>query len=302
MKELYDFLGEIDALDETGRAEVAAVIERTTELKQLPLVARKVMLIIEDPRSTASDLERVLLSDQALTIKILKIANSSFYGLLRKVNTLQRAIMVVGFKAIKDIAVSTAILNMYHSSDPLSLKLWEAAVGCGIASRFLALEFDDSEVDEAFVAGLLHNLGKVVMLRAYPQEYRKLLEESLANPLLDDLALERQTFHYSHPHVSGALVKSWNLSPSLEATLRYYRYMRESQWADLDYPLQLTIAIVSYAHRLCHHLGLGYERAFEEIDILKCPEVEFLQLSEKRILELKQEISASFYEEGRLFA
>ena len=302
MKELYDFLAEIDALDDTGRAEVAAVIERTTELKQLPLVARKVMQIIEDPRSTASDLERILLSDQALTVKILKIANSSFYGLLRKVTTLQRAIMVVGFKAIKDIAVSTAILNMYRSSDPLSLKLWEGAVGCGIAARFLALEFDDSEVDEAFVAGLLHNLGRVVMLRAYPQEYRKLFEEFLANPQIDDLAIERQNFHYCHTHVGGALVKSWNLSPALEAILRYYRHMRESQWADLEYPLQLNIAIVAYAYRLCRHLGLGFERPFEEIDIIKCPEAEFLQLSEKRILELKQEISASFYEEGRLFA
>ena len=166
MKELYDFLGEIDQLSDEGSEKLDKLIKKTSELKQLPIVARKIMQVIEDPKSTAGHLEEVIKSDEALTLKILKIANSSFYGLLRKVNTLQRAILVVGFKAIKDIAVSTAILNMYRSSESISIKMWEHAVGCGIAARMLSLEFDKTETEEAFVAGLLHKIGRSLLLRA----------------------------------------------------------------------------------------------------------------------------------------
>jgi len=302
MKELHDFLGEIDQLDEEGRTELAALLDRTSELKQLPLIARKVMQVIEDPKSTAGDLERVLSTDQSLTVKILKIANSSFYGLLRKVSTLQRAILVVGFKAIKDIAVSTAILNMYRSADPISIKMWENAVGCGIAARLLSLEFDSTETDEAFVSGLLHNLGKSVLLRTYPDEYRHISKALQENPDIDDQELERKVFHFSHSHVGGALAKSWNLSPSLEAAMRYYRYLREVLWTDIDIEVKTNIALVSYSVRFCRRLGIGYDAPLENYELVDCPENEFLKIPAERIEELAEEIKMSFFSENQLFS
>ena len=302
MKELYDFLSEIDSLDEQGENELRTLIGKTTDLKQIPLVARKIMQIIEDPKSTAGDLERVIQMDQALTVKILKIANSSFYGLLRKVNTLQRAILVVGFKSIKDIAVSTAILSMYRSSDPASVKLWEHAIGAGIASRLLSLEFESTETEESFVGGLLHDLGKVLMLKAKPKIAKPILAAYQNDHGFDELEAERKEFHFCHTHAGGQLVRSWNLAPTLEAVMRYHHHLREVLWTDIDMAVKTNIAIVSYSNRICRRLGIGYEKPQPDYDVTECPEVEFLNLPQERIDQLIEEINLANYEESQLFA
>lgn len=302
MNDFHDFLSQIDTLPPEGQEELERLIERTNELKQLPLVARKIMQVIENPKSTAGDLEKIMESDQALTLKILKIANSSFYGLLRKVNTLQRAILVVGFKAIKDIAVSTAILNMYRSSDPHSLKIWENAIGVGIATRMLSLEFDKTDVEEAFVSGLLHNVGKTLLLRNFPAQMREIYAQVMANPNVDDLALEKEAFGFTHTHASGSLAKRWNLSPSLEATVRYYPFFREVSWTELDMPVKLSIALVSVAARICRRLGIGYENPMPGFNPWNCPEVEFLDLGEARLNEVMEQVNLAFYAESQFFA
>jgi HD-like signal output (HDOD) protein len=301
MQDIQDLLAEIDQLSESGQAELDRLIDRSNELKQLPLVARKIMQVIENPKSTAGDLEKVIQSDQALTLKILKIANSSFYGLLRKVNTLQRAILVVGFKAIKDIAVSTAILNMYRTSDPHSVKLWENAIGVGIATRMLSLEFEKTDVEEAFVAGLLHNIGKTLMLRNYPKETKEIYARVLADPAIDELALEKQVFGFAHTHAGGTLAKNWNLSPSLEATLRYYPFFKEASWTELDISIKLSIALVSVSTRICRYLGIGYERPLTDFNPWDCPEIEFLDLGEERLNEMLEQVKLTYYAESQFF-
>ncbi len=302
MKELYDFLAEIDALDELAQADLENVINKTSDLKQLPLIARKIMSVIENPKSTAGDLERVVQSDQALTVKLLKIANSSFYGLLRKVNTLQRAILVIGFKAIKDIAVSTAILNMYRSSDPLSIKFWEHAVGVGIAARLLSLEFDSTETDEAFVAGLLHNLGKALILRTDPIKAKDIFEAAHSCTYQEEMDKEREAFGFCHTHAGGQLARNWNLAPSLEAVMRYHHNLPEVLWTEMDMSIKTNIAIVSYADRFMRRLGIGFNSPDANHDLFACPEAEFLKIPEARINELIEEINLAFYQESQMFA
>lgn len=302
MEEIYDFLGEIDKLDEEGQAELEKLIDRTNEIKQLPLVARKIMQVIENPKSTAGDLEEVIKSDQALTIKILKIANSSFYGLLRKVNTLQRAILVVGFKAIKDIAVSTAILNMYRSSDPYSIKLWEQAIASGIAARLVSLEFENSETEEAFVGGLLHSIGKVLFVRAYPNELKNIRQAMEKDPTLDELDLEKQAFGFAHTHAGGQLAKNWNLSSTLEAVIRYHHHLPEVLWTEISSSIKLNIAVVSLARKICIYLGIGRDKPEPNTQLLNSKENEFLQIPEERLKELTEEIRLAFFEESQLFA
>jgi len=302
MEELYDFLGEIDKLDDESQADLEKLIDRTSEIKQLPLVARKIMQVIEDPRSTAGDLENVIKSDQALTIKILKIANSSFYGLLRKVNTLQRAILVVGFKAIKDIAVSTAILNMYRSSDPYSIKLWEQAIGTGIASRLVSLEFENTDTEEAFIGGLLNGIGKVLFIRTYPNEMKTIRKAMEKDPSLDELDLERDAFGFCHTHAGGQLARNWNLSPTLEAVIRYHHNLPEVLWTEIVTKVKLNIAVVALARKICVYLGIGYDKPNPNMEIIASKENEFLQIADGRMTELIDEIKLAFYEESQLFA
>ncbi|RJO66539.1 MAG: HDOD domain-containing protein [Myxococcales bacterium] len=302
MRELYDFLKEIDTLDAAGERTLNELVERIGEVKQLPLVARKILAVVEDPKSTAGSLERVIQADQALTTKLLKIANSSFYGLLRKVNTLQRSILVVGFKAIKDIAVSTAILNMYRSSEPVSIKFWEAAVGTGIATRLLSLEFESTDTEEAFVGGLLHNVGKTLMLKTNPEATLKIYLETANDPKADLLALEKKTFGFAYTHAGGRLAHLWNLAPTLEAVIRYHQNFKEVSWTETDLVVKTNIALVSLAQRICRKLGIGYDKPLPEFDVIACPEQEFLKINAQRTAEITEEVKLAFFAESQLFA
>ena len=302
MKELYDFLAEIDALDTDGQRELDALIAKTSDLKQLPVIARKIMNVVENPNSTAGDLERLIQADQSLTVKLLKIANSSFYGLLRKVNTLQRAILVVGFKSIRDIAVSAAILNMYRSSDPFSLKMWEHAICSGIAARYLALECENVDTDEAFVGGLLHDLGQVLLFRAYPDKIKEIYSSVQKDPTLDELKLEKASFNFCHTHAGGTLARNWNLSPALEAVMRYHHHLPEILWTDISDDVKMLVAITAYSDRICRYLGIGFNEPNANLEMVVCPENELLKISKERVGELIKEVQMSFFTESMLFA
>jgi len=300
MKEIIDFFAEINTLSEESKKTIGQIIEATPEIKQLPMVARKIMAIVENPKSTAGDLEKIISSDQALTTRLLKIANSSFYGLLRKVNTLQRAILVIGFKQIKDIAISNAALNLYRNSDPFSQKLWEHAVGNAIATRMISLEFDRTEADEAFIAGLLHDLGKVVLIRAKPEE-TKAIWKAIHDPKVDQLEMEMKIFGFSHTHIGGALAHMWNLPEATEYTIRYHHHLREILWTEAPMELKTVIAIVGLADKYCRFLGIGFDHPIKETDIFGSPEAEFLNIPKLRMEEYIEEIKLAFYAESQLF-
>lgn len=302
MQEALDYIVTIDPLDEAGQHSVDILINRTTDLKQLPVLARKIMQVIENPRSTAQDLERVIRSDQSLTVKLLKIANSSFYGLLRKVNTLQRAILVVGFKAIKDIAVSTAILNMYRSTDPYSLKLWEHGVAAGIISRIISLEVGATETEEAFVSGLLHDLGRVLMHRQHPVEIRRIQEALERVPTADPVQIERQVFGFNHTHAGGQLVRIWNLSPTLEGVVRAHHSPNEVIQSSLPEDWKRIILIVGLSNRICRRLGIGYDHPDPTYDIFNTPENRVLGVGEGRLNDLVEESRLAFMAESQIFA
>ncbi len=300
MKEIFDFFAEINTISEESRKEIGRIIEATPEIKQLPMVARKIMAVVENPKSTAGDLEKIITSDQALTTRLLKIANSSFYGLLRKVNTLQRAILVIGFKQIKDIAISNAALNLYRSSDPLSQKLWEHAVGNAIATRMISLEFDRTEADEAFIAGLLHDLGKVVLIRAKPEE-TKAIWKATHDAKVDQLEMEMETLGFSHTHMGGELAHMWNLPEVTEYTVRYHHHLREILWTEAPMELKTVIAIVGLADRYCRYLGIGFDHPIKETEIFGSPEAEFLKIPKGRMEEYIEEIKLAFYAESQIF-
>ncbi len=300
MKEIFDFFSEINQIDQAAEEDLQNIIESTSDIKQLPMVARKIMAIVENPRSTAGDLEKVISSDQALTTRLLKIANSSFYGLLRKVNTLQRAILVVGFKQIKDIAISNAALNLYRTSDQLSVKLWEHAVGCAIATRMISLEFDRTEADEAFISGLLHDLGKAALVRAKPDEMREIWKRS-HDPETEQLDVELELLGFSHTHIGGALANRWNLSETIEQTIRYHHHMREVLWTECSMEIKTVVALVSLADKYCRYLGIGYDHPLTDTDIKGSAEAEFLNLPEARLDEYIEEIKLAFYAESQLF-
>ncbi len=231
------------------------LIANLGDLPPLPQVATQLLRLTADPDASAEDLRRVISTDQALTGQILKIANSAMFGMVREVTTLTQAIMTLGFSTIKSVVIASSAKNLYHRGT-VGLQerlIWEHALVAAIASRAFAKTLRFPRVEEAFIGGLLHDIGKSVMGVKFPERYSALLR-TVYNERGDGLALELDTFGFDHAMVGEALVQKWNLAPSLQQAARWHHDPIHAQEAHL--PLA---AIVALANRLAleQKAGIG---------------------------------------------
>ena len=199
------------------------LIANLGDLPPLPQVATQLLRISADPDASAEDLRKVIATDQALTSQILKIANSAMFGMMREVNTLTQAIMTLGFSTIKSVVIASSAKNLYHRGT-VGLQerlIWEHALVTAIASRAFAKAVRFPRVEEAFIGGLMHDIGKSVMGVKFPERYGALLR-SVYNEHGDCLTLELDSFGFDHAMVGEALVQQWNLAPSLQQAVRWH--------------------------------------------------------------------------------
>ncbi|MDE3032107.1 MAG: HDOD domain-containing protein [Acidobacteriota bacterium] len=231
------------------------LISNLGDLPPLPQVATQLLRLTADPDASAEDLRRVISTDQALTGQILKIANSAMFGMVREVTTLTQAIMTLGFSTNKSVVFASSAKNLYHRGT-VGLQerlIWEHALVAAIASRAFAKALRFPRVEEAFIGGLLHDIGKSVMGVKFPERYSALLR-TVYNERGDGLALELDTFGFDHAMVGEALVQKWNLAPSLQQAARWHHDPIHAQ--DDHLPLA---AIVALANRLAleQKAGIG---------------------------------------------
>ncbi len=199
------------------------LIQNLGELPPLPQVAAQVLRLVADPDSTTEDLQRVISTDQALTVQILKIANSAMFGMMREVRTVTQAIMTLGFSTIKSVVIASSAKNLYaRGSVGLQERLlWEHALTTALAGRGFSRLLRIPRSEEAFVGGLLHDIGKSVLGVKFPDRYGVLVRQ-VYNEQAELLALELDTFGFDHCMVGEALLHSWNLAESLESAVRWH--------------------------------------------------------------------------------
>ena len=199
------------------------LIANLGDLPPLPQVASQVLRVSADPDATAEDLRKIISMDQALTSQILKISNSAMFGMMREVTTLTQAIMTLGFSTIKSVVIASSSKNLYHRGT-VGLQerlIWEHALVSAIASRAFAKSFRFPRIEEAFIGGLLHDIGKSVMGVKFPERDSALLR-TVYNENTNCLDLELDTFGFDHAMVGEALVSQWNMAPSLQAAVRFH--------------------------------------------------------------------------------
>jgi putative nucleotidyltransferase with HDIG domain len=248
------------------------LIANLGDLPPLPQVATQLLRISADPDSSAEDLRKVIAMDQALTGQILKIANSAMFGMMREVNTLTQAIMTLGFSTIKSVVIASSAKNLYHRGT-VGLQerlIWEHALVTALASRAFAKAVRFPRIEEAFIGGLLHDIGKSVMGVKFPERYGALLR-TVYNEHGDCLNLELDTFGFDHAMVGEALVQQWNLAPSLQQAVRWHH---DPIHADEDHlPLAAIVALANHM-ALEQKAGIGDPghlegASFQAMEILK---------------------------------
>ncbi len=221
----------------------------------MPATVSKVMAITANPESSANDLMQAILPDQTMCSTILKVANSAFFGIPRGVATIERAVVVLGYEEIRNIVIGKAIFSSFpqlskENRNTVSL-FWEHAFTCGLAAKIIGGHLNRSP-SEFFIAGLIHDIGKLAMLMAFPNEYPILRE--LSNPCnADDSADEHAKFAISHDKVGLQLANKWLLPAQLVAAIGYHHSPQEAP-SHKDYPLIVQVADIlalMYCHSNC---------------------------------------------------
>lgn len=248
------------------------LIANLGDLPPLPQVASHVLRVSADPDANAEDLRKVIAMDQALTSQILKISNSAMFGMVREVTTLTQAIMTLGFSTIKSVVIASSAKNLYHRGT-VGLQerlIWEHALVSAIASRAFAKSLRFARVEEAFIGGLMHDIGKSVLGVKFPERYGALLR-TVYNEQGGCLQLELDTFGFDHAMVGEALVSRWNLASSLQSAVRWHH---DPLHAPEEHQELAAIVALSNHMALEEKIGIGDPQhaegaSFQAMEILK---------------------------------
>jgi len=205
-----------------------AILNHSGELPALPKAACHIMAVIEDPSTTATKLEQALAMDQALTAKVLRIANSPFYGAVREITTVSEAIVRLGFVAIRNWTLVTAARSVFLSpgAGMLYQKIWRQSVMSAMAGQLVAQAIGRSNPDSVFIGGLMQNIGQLVLARSHPELFQEILTDSSERGLPYHI-VERDRLGFDHGELGALLIKEWNLSQELEEAVRWHHRFEE---------------------------------------------------------------------------
>jgi len=198
-------------------SEVLAKVCEVDSLPALPAVAFRVLQATQSDDVSVEEVAKIVGQDPALTAKILKLANSSLFGLSRKVGSLPQAMVVLGMRAVKVLALSFSVAESFSQrrADWFDYQAyWRRSLTIAVAARLVAEEVAQQAADEAFVAGLLSDLGILTLVQAGPGEYELIVRQS-AGQHGRLLQAERDLFGLGHPEVAGAMLANWGLPPDL---------------------------------------------------------------------------------------
>ncbi len=204
---------------------VQELVQQNIGLISLPDVALKLNTLIDDPHSTAQDIADVIAMDAALTARLLQIVNSPFYNFPQQIDTITMAITVVGTAQLCDLAMATLVIHKFNyiPQNLLSLEtFWCHNIACATAARTIVTELGIQQAERVFVAGLLHDIGKLMMYLTEPDLSYEVLKRLKSNIDLDVSEVEKATFGYDHAELGAALLKEWGLPDALVEPVRYH--------------------------------------------------------------------------------
>lgn len=228
-------------------------------LFSLPDVALKLNELIDQPDTSTQDLVDVVQLDAAIAATVLRLANSAWYGLPSKVDTISRAITLIGQKALRDLVLSTSVIRTFKgiSSEFVDMRdFWDNSVTCGVVTRNLAQRCGMREAERMFLAGLLHKIGRLAFYASRPVQYRQVLQDRSSGESAI-IASEEFVFGFNYAQLGAALLRAWRVPSALDEVVEF-------QLDPLQAPNQAKeAAIVHVAGDIAYHMAPDIKARFE---------------------------------------
>lgn len=280
--------------EEQRQQVVDNAIREISHIATLPEVTLRIIELVEDPTSTAQDLHAVISNDPALSSRILKVVNSSFYGLPGQISSINRAIVMLGLNAVKNIAIAASLAKLFRGGEltpTFSAKeLWNhsnaTAIGCKLLSDTMGMGLGD----EAYLAGLIHDIGIMVEMQYDRSKLIDALDKTGAGPdgipTTSLLTTEETVFGANHEHFGQGLCSKWKFPAPFAAATGYHHH-------PLSAPAEQTklVAVVHAADCLAGRIEGGFR--LDNPDCVIQKEVrEMLKLNDDKVNELVEKLQS----------
>lgn len=224
-----------------------------TQIASPPGVYLKLKEVIDDPYGTFDQITDIIMSDPGLAARLLKIANSALYGLSAKVETINHALSIIGSDQLSELALATSMISRFEKipKDLVDVdQFWKHNVACGVAARYIAAHKNLAHPEWYYLAGVLHDLGKLIMLKEIPEDYANVLAEVRSDSSLRLEDVETRILQFNHAQVGSILLKEWKLPPSLVAAINFHHDPLSAQ----DYVTEASV--VHVADYLAYKIGM----------------------------------------------
>lgn len=228
------------------------IVRQDLELASHPEIFRQILQVANDPQSSAAYVADVVSKDVALSVKLLKVVNSPYYGFPQKIDTLSRAIVLVGANKLVSLALGISVVSMFKGleSDVLDMtSFWKHSVACGVVGMILAMHCGERDEERFFVAGLLHDLGRLIMLKNRLQAVQSVLSESRGQKIVLH-ALEMARWGFTHADLARQVMENWQLPESLSLAVGHHHSPGSCAYAR-------EAAVTHVADFFVHCLALG---------------------------------------------
>lgn len=264
----------------------------------MPPVAAEVMKKAEDPDTDLPSLASLISRDAALAVRVLKIANSSFYSMPRKIETIQQGIVLLGYSTLRTVVVAASIKDVFARFGLAERLLWEHAIAAGVAATLLAKRVGGLARDEAFVGGLLHDIGKLVMHSQAEKKYQRVMQVVYAEEQ-EPIDAEQEIFGFDHSEVGKLLLAKWGLPDRLALAVGAHHELEAPDHIDGSKPLA---ALLQVSDRICLREGMGRRKPNPDLSPLDCPGGELLGLIGADLEDLLEKFREAYTAEREVFS
>jgi len=275
------------------------IVATIGELPTSPAVVSTVMGLTADLNTEVDKLSRVLAGDPALTAKVLRLSNSPFYGRARAVGSLNEAILILGFYTIRSLVVASSTYSLFgrKTKGETPSILWDHSLATAMAARIVARQIRHHQVEEAFIIGLLHDIGKLILHQKMNEIYEKIVK-AVRRTRKDFLAVEEEELGFSHGELGSIILTRWNFPTFfVEAVACHHAPGMAVKRTHDEVALP---HVVYFANEMAKKMGHGFIADYT-VDLSSLPQAEMMGLSAALIEDIQQELETHYAEEKSLF-
>jgi HD-like signal output (HDOD) protein len=235
----------LTAFDPDIEKRINQIIGGIRNLPTPPIVFEQIQKVINDPNASSAKVAKILGEDAAMSVKVLKLTNSAFYGLSREVESVKHAVTIIGLEAVRNLVLSASVLNMFKSDNAnkeFHEEFWRHSLATAVAARVIAQKFKNGTVfnpDPAFTSGLVHDIGRIVICCFLPADHARIMDELRSKQELLVYEAEEKILGFNHAHLGSHLIKSWKLPDRMAEAIAFHHNPQDENSSQ------------NYAHLVC---------------------------------------------------